>query len=245
MIEPPADTWVQRTAAEYAQALAALLPTGPAWPREPDRVLMRFVSGLAGVWGDPVESLAALLLTQESDPRSTVVLLPDWEKAFGLPDACAPTPNSIGERQQALVARMTLLGAQSREFFVGAAAAIGYEIAIREYSPFMCGVSSVGDTRAADAAVGGDGLHFRWEIGSPDMRFYWTALINAVRVAEFHVGTGGGECGVTPLLGFSVPLDLECLIQRWKPAHTEVIFDYSEFGPAGSLSFPYFPMLSG
>ena len=245
MIEPPVDTWVQRTAAEYAQAFNALLPTGPAWPREPDRVLQKFVAGLAGIWGDPVESLAALLLTQESDPRSTVVLLPDWEKAWGLPDACAPSPNSIAERQQALVAKMTLLGGQSREFFIAAAASIGYQIRIREYSPFMCGVSEVGDTRRLDAGVGGDGAHYRWEIGSPDMRFYWTVSVDSVRIANFHVGAG--ICGVTPLLGFSLPVDLECLLMRWKPAHTEVIFDYTSLGEQNYTysTFPFFPILSG
>jgi uncharacterized protein YmfQ (DUF2313 family) len=245
MIEPPADTWVQRTAAEYAQAFMALLPAGPAWPREPDRVLHSFISGLAGIWGDPVERLAALLLTQESDPRSTVVLLPDWEEAFGLPDSCAPVPTSIGERQQALVAKMTLLGGQSRAFFIAAAAAIGYQISIREFSPFMCGVSRCGDTRWLDAEDGGDGTHYRWELGSPDMRFYWTVSVDSMRVTNFHCGLG--QTGVTPLLGFSLPADLECMLTRLKPAHTDLIFDYTHMGEENFTyaNFPFIPILSG
>jgi uncharacterized protein YmfQ (DUF2313 family) len=225
MLDPPVDTWVQRTAAEYAAAWNALLPTGPAWPRDPDRVIQQVISGLSGIWGDPFETLAALLLTQESDPRSTVVLLPDWERAWALPDPCAPVPTSIGERQQALVAKMTLLGGQSRAFFIEAAAAIGYTITIDEYSPFQCGISQCGDTRGLNAALGESPTKYRWEIGSPDMRFFWTVNVNSVRITYFHCGQG--ECGITPLLGFSLPLDLECMIMRWKPAHTEVIFSYT------------------
>ena len=37
------DRHVRRGQAEYAQAFADLLPTGPAWPREGDTVLMKAV----------------------------------------------------------------------------------------------------------------------------------------------------------------------------------------------------------
>jgi uncharacterized protein YmfQ (DUF2313 family) len=237
MNDPPADSWVQRTAVEYAAGFNNLLPTGPAWPREPDAVLQKVVSGLAGIWGDPVENLAALLLTRESDPRATITLLTDWERAWGLPDPCAPVPTSITERHQALVAKMTLLGGQSRAFFIEDAAAIGYTITIDEYSPFMCGISSVGDTRFLNAAIGDSATRYRWEIGSPDMRFYWTANVNSVRETYFHCA--GGECGITPLLGFSLPIDLECMLMRWKPAHTDVIFNYS---PVSSYESSYLIM---
>ena len=34
------DTWVQRTAPEFAQVIANELPNGPAWPRDADSDLM-------------------------------------------------------------------------------------------------------------------------------------------------------------------------------------------------------------
>jgi uncharacterized protein YmfQ (DUF2313 family) len=216
------DTWVQRTAAEYAQAFNSLLPTGPAWPRQPGTILQDVVSGQTQIWGDVVEVLAALLLTQESDPRSTITLLPDWERAFGLPDPCLDEGLTISNRQAALVNKMTLLGAQDRAFFIAEAAAIGYTIAIREFSPFMCGVSRCGDTRLID---GGDGVHYRWEIGDPDMRFYWVVEVSALRFTWFRCGEG--QCGIDPMLLIAGATDLECLLRRWKPAHTQVIFDYS------------------
>jgi uncharacterized protein YmfQ (DUF2313 family) len=72
----------------YLAQLAALLPTGPALPREPDSVLMRLL-------GMPAAELAAVqarvdALLAEADPRITAELLPEWEAAFGLPDDCSP-----------------------------------------------------------------------------------------------------------------------------------------------------------
>lgn len=221
------DAWVQRGAAEYAHAFNGLLPTGPAWPREPDTVLQTVIAGLAGIWGDPVETLAALLLTQESDPRATVVLLPDWERAFGLPDPCAPPPGSIADRQLALVTKMTLLGAQSRAFFIGVAAQLGYTVTIDEWSPFMCGISRCGDTRNLNAAYGESATKYRWEVGPPEMRFVWSVNMATGRIAHFRVGGSGGECGITPLSQYILPFDLECLLKRYKPAHTEVIFNFA------------------
>ena len=42
-----------------------------------------------------------------------------------------------------------------------------------------------------------------------------------------HFITGLGECGVDRLLAIGTAQDLECMIDRWKPAHTEIVFDYS------------------
>jgi uncharacterized protein YmfQ (DUF2313 family) len=214
------DVWVQRSAAAYADAFNQLLPTGPAWPRDPDHLLQQVVSGLSAIWGDQVEALAALLLTRESDPNHTVILLPDWERAWGLPDPCIAEPLSLGERQIALVNKMTLLGAQSRAFFIAQAAAIGYTITIREWAPFMCGVSQCGDTTLFD-----DDGSPRWEIGPPEIRFYWSVRVSALRLIWFRASSG--QAGIDPHLRIGAATDLECLIRRWKPAHTEVIFDYS------------------
>jgi uncharacterized protein YmfQ (DUF2313 family) len=196
------DQWVQRTAVEYAEAFNNLLPQGAAWPRNSDAVLQMVVSGLSGIWGDPVETLAALLLNVESDPRQTNVLLPGWERNFGLPDSCLPfPPTTISGRQAALVARMTKQGAQSRDFFTAEAAALGQNINIREFAPYMCGVSRCGDTRTT--LYGSDSTHFRWQLGPEELRFHWTVDLT-------HVLTG-----------------VECMFRREKPAQTDVHFTYN------------------
>jgi uncharacterized protein YmfQ (DUF2313 family) len=90
----PDDQHVTRSGEDYAEALQALLPQGPAWPRDYNSTLMTVVRGLTEIWGD-FEMAASLLLERESDPRITFPpqgpqsgLLPDWERNWGLPDPC-------------------------------------------------------------------------------------------------------------------------------------------------------------
>jgi uncharacterized protein YmfQ (DUF2313 family) len=201
-----AEQWVQRTSVEYAEGFNNLLPTGPAWPRDPDAVLQLVVAGLTQIWGDTVETSGATLLVTESDPRMANLLLPDWERAWGLPDTCLPVaPTDLPTRRINLVNKMTFLGSQDRQFFIDRAADVGQTVSIREYSPYQCGISGVGDTRNIDP----DGLNsYRWGLGNETIRFYWTITIT----------------GLTASWNGS---DLNCLMNRWKPAHTVVVFDYS------------------
>lgn len=211
------DRHIRRGKAEYFYALAAMLPQGLAWPRDPDSVLMRVVKGLSGIW-ERVDSRAADLLERESDPRRTIELLPDWENAWGLPDHCIAEPLSVGERQAALVQKMTLKGGQSRQFFIDLAASIGYHISIREYAPWMFGVSCFGRTRDDT------GTYWRWEIAPPEIRFNWTVTVDQVRVTWWRFGFA--QFGVDPHVRLSLATDLECLFRRYKPAHTRIIFQY-------------------
>jgi uncharacterized protein YmfQ (DUF2313 family) len=227
------DTWVARTGVEYAQALRDLLPDGPAWPRSPSSYLQKWVSGNGLIWGD-VDKSAAQLLTVDSDPRFTIAMLPDWERNFGLPDPClALPPQTIADRQAALVAKMTILGGQSRDFFIALAASLGYTVTITEFSPFMCGISQCGDTRNAQGV-------YRWQIGEPTIRYYWVVNVSGtVPISWFRCGEG--QCGLDPMLTIGVPTGLQCRISQWAPAHTVVLFNYSnlvEPEPAPPVSGP-------
>jgi uncharacterized protein YmfQ (DUF2313 family) len=206
---------LRRSGDAYGEAFAALLPSGIAWPRDPDTVLMMLARALAEEWAR-VDGRGADLLGREADPRATIELLGEWEAAFGLPDPCVAEPLTIEDRQGALYGRMTTLGGQSRAFFIQLAADLGYEVSIREYSPFMCGVSRVGNTGR------------RWEIGPPEIRFYWTVRISGARVRWFRAGSG--RVGVDPFVTIGKATDLTCRLERLRPAHTEVLFDYSEAG---------------
>jgi uncharacterized protein YmfQ (DUF2313 family) len=226
------DRHIRRTGDDYAEALAALLPTGPAWPREGDSVLMALTGGLAQIWGAPVDARAADLLERESDPRKTIELLPDWERNWGLPNPCYKAPTGIGERQAALVYKMTTLGGQSREFMIEAAAYIGYEISITEYRPFMVGIDRVGDNRTINA----DGSYsdYPYILGPPENRFYWSVHVDTAKLIWFRVTAG--QCGIDPHLRIGLADDLECLLNQIKPAHTEIIFDYSGLQPQGPMA---------
>jgi uncharacterized protein YmfQ (DUF2313 family) len=102
---------------------------------------------------------------------------------------------------------------------------IGHSITITERSPFMVGVSRCGDTRHDNQARGEDNIHFRWEIGPPEIRFFWTAHAGQARLTWFRCSKG--QCGVDPHLKIGVEADLQCLLLRWKPAHTSLVYDMS------------------
>jgi uncharacterized protein YmfQ (DUF2313 family) len=57
------------------------------------------------------------------------------------------------------------------------------------------------------------------------MRFYWSVHLTALREEWFQCGFG--QCGIDPMLRISGPTALECMLRRWKPAHTDVLFNYS------------------
>jgi uncharacterized protein YmfQ (DUF2313 family) len=225
------DRHVRRGQNEYAFALAALLPQGIAWPRALDTVIMRVVHGLAGILGF-CDGRAADLLERESDPRQTIELLPDWERNFGLPDPCYQGPLSIDERQRHLVLRMTIEGGASRKFFIDFAAFIGYRITISEFRPFMVGIDRCGDNRVLYP----DGTFGIWpcEIGPPEIRYAWRVNIHDRPLIWFRASAG--QAAIDPHLRIALAEDLECVVRRWKPAHTEVVFDYTP------LERPHDPM---
>lgn len=220
------DRYLRRDGDDYAQAFLQLLPTGQAWPRSPDSTLVRAVKGLCQYWGF-VDGRAGDLLERESDPRKTIELLSDWERAWGLPDPCFPSATTIAERQRMLVLVMTMLGGQSRAFYEWVANWIGFTISsFREWSPFMAGVSRCGDT------IDETGF-YRWEIGPPEMRFYFSVQAAEASVAWFRAASG--QAGVNPHVRVGIAEELACLFRRWKPAHTELVFDYSSLAAGGPM----------
>jgi uncharacterized protein YmfQ (DUF2313 family) len=229
----PDDKHVRRGGEDYVTALLALLPVGPAWPREPDSVLSKLIGGLSDYWGF-VDGRAADLLERESDPRQTIELLPDWERNWGLPEECIAEPQTIADRQRALVHKMTMIGGQSRQYFIDLAASIGYTITIIEYAPFMVGVSHVGDTRSPPADPDPMVGQYRWYIGGPEMRFYWTVNVGLARLSWFRAASG--QTGIDPHLRIGLADDLECLLNKYKPAHTMIVFNYSGMQNGGAMA---------
>jgi uncharacterized protein YmfQ (DUF2313 family) len=253
------DRHIRRSGDEYRDAFLTLLPQGQAWPKHSiDSVLWQASDGLCKFWGY-VDGRAADLLERESDPRTTVEILPEWERAFGLPDPCYSAPQTIADRQRELVLRMTLLGGQSRQFFIDYAARIGYTITISEFRPFMVGIDRCGDNRVygdgsdpmfSDTFVRGylpvcnpngerikNGELSEWPnygLGPPENRYYWVAHVHQARFSWFRCGSG--QCGIDPHLTIYPAFDLECILKRIKPAHTEVLFDYSGLAPSDPMA---------
>lgn len=104
------ETLQQRYDRWKARAIA-LLPKGAAWPRISGASLPDVVGASSAEFAR-VEASTDVYRT-EMDPSQTDALLPEWERALGLPDACG-LPSTDDGRRGAIVARLTGGGTNHR-----------------------------------------------------------------------------------------------------------------------------------
>jgi uncharacterized protein YmfQ (DUF2313 family) len=193
------------TTTDYLRQLQALLPPGPAWPKDDDALLTRLLGAIAAELAR-VDGRAQRLV-EEADPRTVAELFADWESVAGLPDSCAAAfggDQTMAQRRAALVGRLTTLGGQTPAYVIGLAAALGYAITITEFS-----AHTVNDD--VECALYDNAWNFTWRVNS--------ALST---ITDITVDSLVDE----PIASWGNAL-LECVIKRLKPAHTSVIFGYS------------------
>jgi uncharacterized protein YmfQ (DUF2313 family) len=191
----------------YHAQLLALLPPGPAWPREPDSVLGK----LLRAWADEFARVEARVeqLLSEYDPRTAVDLLDEWEAALGLPDPCTQANTNTSARQLNIWRKLAFVGGQTPAFFVALAASLGFEIEIHEFDP---DVDDYDPTLASAVAAG------RW-------RYVWR--VHVLNAGDFTVFRAGDPVDGRLVEG-DAAFDLECIFAAARPAHTHVIFSYPE-----------------
>lgn len=154
-VDPEAD--------DYVTVLVQLLPRGVAWdqwdPEDRDPLLRGLAHEAARV------ELRVWQFLEELDPRTTLELLPDWERVYGLPEKCGVPPSTIDGRRRALHAKMAAKPQGNIPFFLQLAENLGYPNAeIRGlHNPFTCNSDCI------DALFG-------WEGGWADA---WMMLPNA------------------------------------------------------------------
>lgn len=194
--------------AEQREILASLFPYGSMWPRDLDSNFMKFVEALAVDFAE-VEALAYLLL-QEANPNTAIYTLSEWEAALGLPDDCAKNATTIQERVIAIIDKLLNTGGQSIPYFKQLAIDYGYDVEIEEFRPFRCGISSVSD-----------GLY---DLANK-IRHQWRMTVDGDRLTRFKCGQSEV---IDPLFKLTRAEDLECVMQKRKPAQTTLIFKYNE-----------------
>ena len=190
---------------QYVSFLRSLLPRGRAWSATPGGTLENLLTAMAEELVR-IDVRASRDLLNELDPRTTNELLSDWERVCGLPDPCLGTTGTLSDRRSNIVSKLTSRGGQSRAYFIAVAAAIGFTITISEFHPFQVGRSVVGD-----ALTNGDWV-FAWQVNTE------SDTIDLFRVGYSAVGDP---------LSTSRADALECVINRLKPAHTVVLFNYT------------------
>jgi uncharacterized protein YmfQ (DUF2313 family) len=185
----------------------ALLPSGPVWPRDRQGTLARTVRGLVGGHWRAWQRVGDML--DEADPRTCYETVDMWETDCGLPDPCIPDPpTAIELRRLAILARRHEGGTTTPMDFVELAATLGYEITIGEYRPFRTwsGCDSFLNTDI-------EGWPHTWMV---------TILNPGALVVTNMVCTSPCDAFLREWATGA----LECLFERIKPAHTQIIWAY-------------------
>lgn len=203
------------------QAVAGKYPPGWAWDAVADRDtrMGQQTLAIAEIARD-VEDRACALLTEWLCYSATETM-PEWLDDYGLPDACGLDD---------LCVKLAAIGGASRSYFYEIATWFGYtDIAITEHRPLQCGLTPCGP--GPGVGVDGRSRIAGSSCGSPLIRFVWNVTVGGPRLQRFAVGRGVGAGQRTgkgqPLLAIRRADDLECLLNRLKPAHTRLVFSYT------------------
>ena len=183
-------------AEDYYLALLNLLPPGKVYPRNDKGAMHDTLRAMAEAFAVVDARIDNLL--DEADPRTTLELLPDWERVCAL-DAL----DTVALRQLVLTDKLTDIGGQSRAYFIAVALKFGFVITITEFHPYYC-ITDI------DHGIYEDDCRFVWQVNAPE---------TTVRVA-----TCQSPC-TEPLRSWGNAI-LEALINHRKPAHTTAIFCY-------------------
>lgn len=177
------------TREEYGRAALRSLPPGRIWPTEAEADLRQMLDALGALYA-AIEARGNALL-EDIYPPTTIELLPDWERALGLPDECTELGETLQVRRARLVQKLTVLQSPTPARFISIAEDLGYE-----------------DVTISDG---------------PEPRQF-TVNVPHARVTLFRAGAS--RCGDT-LATIESAGDLECILQKEKPAHTRLNFSYT------------------
>jgi Uncharacterized protein conserved in bacteria len=189
---------------DFLQQLIRLTPPGSAFTTESTSNWVKLLSAIAQTC-ERVDANAVLLL-DEAFPDTTTLLLPNWERVAGLPDECSELGDTYEVRRLKLIQKLTSRGGQAKDYFIEVAAALGYTVTITEFRPFRIGISRIGDPLC------NEDWWFVWQVNSALNTIIW------FRASK----SGAGE----PLASWG-NVRLECIMNKYKPAHTIVQFAYT------------------
>ena len=187
---------------DYLQALQALLPPGPAWPREAEATLTKVLRAWAKEY-ERIDARADALL-EEIDPRTAFEMLADWEQALGLPE-CGVELGPLAERRDAAAAKLIETGLITLPDLVLLSAALGFTITIDTFQPFRV-------TGTVDKRIYGEDWAFVLQINAP---------LNTIR--ELTTRSGVDEA----LRTWGREGLLECMVNRNTHAHVVNVFNYA------------------
>lgn len=194
------------SAEQYAEQLKQLMPRGRLWDDliAQDAEFSKWLKALAIEYSRIDDRMSKLI--DETDPRTMQEMLIEWEDYLDLPDSCIGQVETVQQRRETVQNILTSVGGQSRAYFIGIAESLGFPGAtITEYDPY-----TVDET--VDAPIYGAEWAHAWKLGAP------AAIVN-----QFTV-----ESVVDESLGETAPSTrLECVTNKYKPAQTVALFEYT------------------
>lgn len=196
---------MELTEADYLDMLVALLPPGPAWSSAEDDRLRALLSGWAISLARAEQRLRSLI--DEADPRTTSMLLADWERVAGLPDACELViggEQTAVQRRAALLSRLVSVGGISRAYYVSVIEALGYTAAITEFS------AQTVETNV-DSGIYDEEWEATWQVDLP---------------AASAVELTAADDVETPLVAYGNAI-AECVLKRLNRAGATLLFNYT------------------
>lgn len=187
---------------QYRDAMLALLPQGAAWPKHPNSDMGKLFQALSYEC-ERIEKRAESL-HRERSPFTTIEMLPEWLADWGLPDNCMGDSLSTAQLRDMLIAKVTTLGCQSKQFFTDFASQNGYDVSpITEYTQADQGTAS---------GFNGDDWNFIWQVTGPT---------GTVKKAQ----CGSAQCG-DPFVQSGDSL-LDCLLQNRVHTHRKLLIKVS------------------
>lgn len=134
--------------------------------------------------------------------------LEDYERVYGLPDACLQDGSFYQDRLGFIALALRERAGISIGWLVQYATLAGYDVTISEFSPFVAG------SRAGDALTNGAWLYAFTVHAAGEIARRFCAGRSVAGEPLAHWGEG----------------PLECIINKYKPAHAVALFAYGARG---------------
>lgn len=186
----------------YREVSLKLIPTGLAWRKATEGTLGKLLGGLANTWAK-IDADGEKALS-EMNPQWAETMLPEWENLLGLPE-CGLTGQTLKERQDAAGTKWHFKGSLNYKFYEAwMLKGYGYKIKIVERFPHHC-------LRGCDYPL--------W-----DYEYKWRVDVYVEETSPYRYFNVQDKANDP--LRFGQTSILECLLNKYKPAHIHFIFHY-------------------
>lgn len=191
------------TKEQYAQAFIQLMPLGLLFEIDDSTQLYKLILAICANY-EIFDAYCDNFL-QEIYPDTTQQLLTDWEAEYGLPDECSQPDDTTETRRKLLLAKYNALGGQTAAYYIKLALYLGYVITITEFTTFRTNINKTNDVLYGEA----------WK---------WVWQVNCTSTTGIYFRTNLSTTN-EKLIDFGNER-LICFLEKYKPAHTHLIFNF-------------------